>query len=394
MKFKQQVIRGLLMLTVMLVSVSVQANGTPVEEVDCQNAGYEKGFYVKTCDDNFKMTVNLQLQPQYQALILNGANNNVHSFQLRRGRLIFGGHVFNPNLTFKFQYEAVGGRDSMTREGEVRGNTLRDAYISYKFNDYAVITAGQTKALYNREELTSSSKLQFVGRSIVNEVFNLGRDLGLWLQGAAFKGHLEYGLFVSNEGNAQNTSNFNTELLMGARADWNVFGRPHDYTMSDVKHSQDVVMTVGLAANFNRPAGSGDDTHIASTADVALMYRGFSFLGAGLYARNTSDKLNILGFLGQAGYFIVPKKFEVAGRFGGVVPTAAGVVNGWEFGGGLNYLFKGHNLKLQTDYFYLKNSALAFGGAAAAGNITGNFFAGFTAGANDHRLRTQLSAYF
>lgn len=379
-----------------MLAVRAEANGTAVEEAQCQNAGYEKGFFIKTCDDEFKLLVNLQLQPQVQFLSMEN-QDNVHTFQLRRGRLQFSGHAFTKDLTYKFQYEAVGGRDSTTREFEARANSLRDAYINYKVRPYFQITGGQFKPFFNREELISSTKFQLASLSLANEVFTMGRDLGIGFHGKAFgenEDRFEWGLSVTNEQNSHNRTNANTELLVAARGVWNVMGDPIGYTQSDVKNSESTNVAVGLGMVYNKPNASGDDTIILTTGDVALMSHGFSFEGAGYFGRNSTDSLNILGFLGQAGYFIVPEKFEVAGRFAAVIPTAAGVTNGYEYGGGLNYFFKGHPLKLQTDYFMIKNSSLVFQGNAAAGSAMGNFFPGFVAGQSDHRLRTQLSVYF
>lgn len=361
---------------------------------DSQNGGtfgYDNGLFLQTKDDLFKLKINLQLQPQYQSLVMDG-QSDVHTFQLRRGRLIFSGHALTKNLSYKFQYEAIGGRANTTRRGEVRGNSLRDAYINYAFTDEIQILFGQFKPFYNREEQTSSSKLQFVDRSISNDVFTFARDLGVALHGKVFDKKLEWGAFLTNEGVGRNTTNANNSFLMGGRLAYNILGS-HGYTMSDVNYSEDPQLALGVAANFNKPAASGNNSTIASTGDLAFRYKGFSALTEGHFVRDTTASVSTYGVLGQAGYFIVPKKFEVAARATGIFPT--GNTKGYEIGGGLNYFFKGHNTKLQADYAMLLNSPLVFGGAAAAGNIvTAGGAPGFIASQNDHRLRLQMQFLF
>lgn len=388
----------LILVSGLFVSSPLWANGTPVVE-DCKVAGYDKGFYIQSCDGDFKLKINIQLQPQYQFLKMEG-QDDVNTFSIRRARLIFSGHAFVPELSYYFNFEAYGGRDSTTREADIQtGPNLRDAYFNYELTKGFQIRMGQWKPLFSREELNSSAKLQFISHTIANETFTLARDLGLWLHGEVMDGKLEWGVAATNEGVTRNTTNSNNEFLFTGRAVWNAAGKI-GYTESDVGNSEDMQLALGLAGAYNKPAaaaGLNQDSIIAGTGDFILFYRGFSFMGAGYYARNTTDSQNLFGFLGQTGYFLIPKKLEVAGRFASVIPTSAGVPNGYEIGGGINYFFKGHNVKLQADYSMLLNSPLVFGGAAAATNIvTGDPFngAGFVQDQTDHRIRTQVSLYF
>ncbi len=72
------------------------------------------------------------------------------------------------------------------------------------------------------------------------------------------------------------------------------------------------------------------------------------------------------------------------------------VCNGYEAGGGLNYYFYGHRLKLSTDYAMLINSPLVLAAGVAGPKliaITGGA-PGFVQDQNDHRVRTQLQVFF
>jgi phosphate-selective porin OprO and OprP len=359
------------------------------------SAGYEKGFYIQSADGDYKIKTNIQLMPQYQFVAIEGAGK-VNTFQMRKARLILSGHAFNPDVTYKFQLEAVGGGVTRVSEGAAQGGpNLRDAYLNYKYSDGLQLMVGQFKPRFNREELTSSSKLQFVDRSVSNEIFNHGRDIGIDIHGKFLDGQLGYDLYVQNEGANRNATNPNNEFLTGFRLLWNAMGK-HGYSMSDVKHSEDHQLAFGLGANLNFLTAAGDPTFIGLTGDVAYKYAGFSFHGEGNYMRNHTATTNIFGGLAQAGYFLIPKKFEAALRGAFVVPTAAGVVNGYETGVGLNYFFYGHNLKVQLDYNLLWNSALVLGATSAPANVVGGSTTtpGFIQNQNDSRVRLQTQLYF
>lgn len=356
--------------------------------------GYERGLYIKTDDGKYKLKTNVQIQPQYQFLSIEG-QGKTNTFQIRRARLIFSGNAFTKKLTYKFQFEAVGGRTSTTREsaGAARGPNLRDAYINYAFSDGIQLKAGQFKPYFNFEELTGSTKLQFVDRGLSNEAFSFNRDLGAAIHGKLLDKTLEYAVYVTNEGSNRNTVNPNNELLIGGRFVYAIAGE-NKYTQADVEWSEDPNIALGIAANYNRVATAPDNTIIGVTGDITARYRGFSVIGAGFYFRNHTLGQNTIGFLGQVGYFIIPEHFEIAGRFAGVIPKTAGAANGYEGGLALNYYAYGHRFKVQTDYNVLINSALVLGGAAAPGLVSGGALPGFIQDQVDHRVRTQMQLYF
>ncbi len=358
----------------------------------------DKPLTLESDDGKFELKFGIQLQPQYQFVSIEG-HGKTNSFQIRRGRLIFSGHAFTKELTYKVQFEAVGGRTTNASPGVAyTGPNLRDAYINYDFGHGIQVKAGQFKAPYNREELTSSTKLQFVDRSVNNEAFSFGRGLGIEMHGKPVDRWLEYSVFAVNDGNNINAANRNLMFLVGGRLVFNILGEP-GYTISDLDFSETPKLAVGIAGNYNRLGGTVPEaTTIATTSDVILQYRGFSLYGEGNYLRNHTAKTNTFGFLGEAGYFLIPKRFEVAGRFAGVVPTG-GVTKGYEAGACFNYYFFGHNLKIQADYSALINGALVKGAGGTAGVngpaniVTTGGAPGFIQGEIDHRARVQLQLY-
>ncbi|NJD90872.1 MAG: porin, partial [Geobacter sp.] len=78
--------------------------------------------------------------------------------------------------------------------------------------------------------------------------------------------------------------------------------------------------------------------------------------------QTTNNTLRAQGFQAQAGYFVIPKKVELALRYAYLDPNRD-VTNDHtvETAGALSWYINGNNLKLQADYANIhKQSATAF----------------------------------
>ena len=93
--------------------------------------------------------------------------------------------------------------------------TLRDMYFDAAYNKKFAPRVGQYKVPFGRQELTSSSVLQFVTRSIVNAEFGYGRDRGASLNGVVGQ-NFAYGAGVFN-GAGRNGSSRNSNVLWSGR---------------------------------------------------------------------------------------------------------------------------------------------------------------------------------
>jgi len=120
------------------------------------------------------------------------------------------------------------------------------------------------------------------------------------------------------------------------------------------------------------------------TTDLAFKYLNFSLEAAYYWrcidpgARTNFGKEDASGYFVQAGYFLVPKKFEVAGRYSWLNPdnpVSSGNNDQQEYTGGLTWYFAGHPLKIQANYTYQKTDT-------ATGDL------------NDHIVKTQFTLLF
>ena len=333
-----------------------------------------KGLTIEDPSGDYKLNISgrVQVRHTYNGLELAADNN---SFAIQRGKIKLTGHVLNKNLKYGFQMNLSTGTGGAAN--------LEDYYIDWTPYDYFGIQAGQFKAPFLVQELTSSGSQQFVDRALSTGFFNLSRDIGINFHGDIIKDRFKYSLFVMN-GDGRNTVNTNQGYMVGTRFEGSFLGK-YEHSESDVNDSQEVNFGAGAAYVFHDSLnGTGAFTQGGTipvgtkasmgTIDVGLKYKGLSIQTAGMITRtHEGGNLTNFGYNAQVGYFVIPKHLELAAK-GNTTVFSNATRNQHEYSGGINYFVKGHTIKLQTDYALIMNSR--------GQNL------------NDHRIRTQLQVIF
>lgn len=366
------------------------------------NAGYDGGFFIRSGQD-FLLRINGMMQARYIFdCVSNGRNRDTGSplfgqrvdndrsgLEFSRLRLAFSGYAWDPNFTYRIELRA----------DQTENVSIYYAWMNYKFIEAANIRIGLYKLPFGRQETTSDQKLLLVDRSMANEVFNVGRSMGVMLHGALFDRRLEYGVSLSNGfknnldtvSNPDATNELDTNPAITARtvyhAMYDQLGKDFQ-SESDLEYHKKPALDFGASFAWNGDRGDRHNTNLPfaipdnrrvgpggfalSSAyksnitqfglDAAFKYLGFStqaeyFLRiienqgriASPWFLNTGNNGNShqQGGYWQAGYFIVPQKVELAARIGGIWDFNGDGL--WEYAGGVNYYIRGHNLKLQAD---------------------------------------------
>jgi phosphate-selective porin OprO/OprP len=387
-------------------------------------AGYDKGFYIQSSDDNFLIKINGQMQFRWTHYNVQSRNRYLQprlrkhdstGFDLQRLRLNFSGHVFSPELTYViyFRSEAPDGYDTR----------LRDAYVNYKFSDAFQFQVGYFKTAALQQRLTSSADLQFVDRSMVHAVFDLSRNVGVRFWGKLFEKRLEWFFDVTNSFNGagnRTITNDPPELDgdpgLAFRLVWHALG---DDPGKDLKVESDIEFHDSPALDFAFHYAFNDDQGDAETTEIpfpiprrragvggfgltdtnglqlnqfgfasAFKWRGFSARGeyilrmidprrAGrqpfaswwLMTRQGDTTVQHGAYL-QMGYFLpVPgleRKLEAVARVGGISTLANGQEGAWEYAGGLNYFIHKDKVKLQADVTKVTEVPISSNGASLA----------------------------
>lgn len=274
------------------------------------------------------------------------------SFRIQRMRTKLDGWIYSKNLTYELQVDWT------------EAPALRDARITYDFTKGSkqfMLSAGQYKVPFGRQELTSSGSQQFVDRSIASSEFAKGRDIGLQLHGLLGGGKIDWRVGAFNGAGRNQASNDNDKYQYNARLTWAVIGDPK-FSEGDFDSTDSPLFALGAGYESNNKHGAttgNDNNRSIVAADAVFKFKGlfaFAELFNGDNDPETGAGYKSKGLTTQLGYFIVPQKFEVAGRYAVVDPTdAARNDRRIETGVVLGYFVNKHNNKIQLDFRQIKD---------------------------------------
>jgi hypothetical protein len=295
------------------------------------------------------------------------------SFRIRRAKTSLEGWFWKKELTFDLQLSWAGPEAGASTQTPLEDATLTwDASRKGTFK----ITIGQLKVPFGRQEMTSSGRLQFADRSLLNGEFTRGRDIGIQFDGRVANDKVQYFAGVFNGNPASRSSNDNTKLQYNARVSFEPLGK--------VAFSEGAFETwdkplLALAGQFesNDLSGATNLTDLNTTilgADMVYKHKGFSLYAEYFHrtrkpeavsgtssatsgpAAQSSGSFNSNGYNIQAGYFLKRDKVEVALRYATFDPsdkTASNDQN--ETGGALTYYILKHFFKVTADFRALRD---------------------------------------
>lgn len=323
-------------------------------------------------------TVTTQLQERYTYTDNDNDSGvkNTSSFDTRRARIGVSGTALHEEFSYVVLTDMVGSSDD-----DGKSPYLLDAYFKWQACDWIALKFGQMKTGISRQFNNSSTKLQFVDRSIPSEYFDLGRQQGASAWGELADGALVVGAGIYNgesDGEGQNRSGVDTRHTGIVNARWNAVGKIDSYEEGDVNYTEDLGASLGGAyahssTNGDYGAGleNGDSDRIS--VDANMKQAGLSIHAEYFYgnqdADSFSDSVDSSGFYAQAGYFLDPKVLEVAARYSFLDcddGKAGGDCSGNDNINGVdatvNYYFWKHNLKAQVGYSFINEDVAGSGG--------------------------------
>lgn len=356
----------------------IKSRGTEAEGL----SGYDHGFFVKSADGNYSFKFRFFAQLFYE---YDGINDSpdVNTFGIRRARVLFSGNVFNPNLTYMMMSELVSqynvpialtqytvvdsaGNTSNFNVSDTTDRNFRLLYLwaQYRFCDEFQIRGGEfippTEFFFRASNLLMFEDFPSIATT---EPFTPNFQTGLSILGT-IAGKLDYEAFAVNGSNFDQ-QNINKAFRTGLSLTYNILGKP-GLGVSDVDYSEAPQLALTVAGAYEHPDrvipapvnfNPGDNVY-RGQANAVLRYRGFSLVPEAIVIYNNTQHFRHWAFAGQLGYFIVPRRFEVAGqanylRYSGDRNDRA------EYSGGFNYYFYGQPVKFQIDYSYLRNTRAA-----------------------------------
>ena len=354
------------------------------------------GLTWSTADGNYKLRMRLRGQFLAEFRDPDGGDEAL-GFRARRVRASWDGHAFVPWFKYKFQMDF---RDSSAE--------LKDMRFDFAYNKSFVPRLGQYKVPALRETLNSSSALQLVGRSIVNDNFEFDRDLGIGLWGTDDKFfRYELGLFQGQGPNSSNDRN-DTGMLWAGRVVFSPFGGDVKKVKPNFAKHQSLAIAAYVAGINVEVDGEPKDSNVGGFdedfggltrladlgvdeaqfvtwgTDISYKHPWFNiegeYVGRWTDPDSGADSIYDQALRVQAGAFIIPKTLEVAARWAQIWldDSVGGTDTQWEITPGINYyLSKDHRWKIQLDFSRISTDALG------GGDDT-----------DDNRVRAQFQAYF
>ncbi len=363
--------------------------------------GYKDGFYVSDASGDDSLYINGLLQPRFRYFAPSGtakfgakdqASNNFDDFL---ARLYFSGHVIDPSLTYWFTLQA-----STQNAVGAPGIILLDGEIAKLFNPYLKVEMGRYWSAYTFEYYLDIGQYLLPDLSAAEWAFALGRQVGVRASGQV--GRISYSLSLSNPipgSQSGTTENTTTKLAVIGHLNWDILAPyapmetdpdPHGVSTPQLSLWGSVAYNPVQTGSRIYNDVKGDNT---DGATVSLNFRDgfFSFQGSGYYkhndARGAEDGLpahgafDSYGWQEQAGYYVVPGRFELVERVDGIHwgyqqtgPTVAdsasdtqwyagpdnfGYQDMTEYSAGFNYYLHGHKAKVQVAYSYLAGSTFS-----------------------------------
>lgn len=261
--------------------------------------------------------------------------SNDDRFLLRRARLNLTATLAND---FSAKIEADFGANSLSAGAGARAQ-LTDGYIQWSKYDFANVRAGQFKTPFGYEQLVSDTKILTIERSLPSDRLTVSRQIGVAVSGEVADKKLGYSVGAFN-GNGTNTGQNDNDNFMWA-------GRVSGQAYEGKIAGQSVKLTGGVNGFTtqdvgNHKAGYGAD--LQATAGPATIQAE--------WLRNENDTA-----AEQAGWAVLAGwKFDANWR--GVVryetldtntaSSADTTTDVWTLG--VDYLFKGDDLKLSLNY--------------------------------------------
>jgi len=122
----------------------------------------------------------------------------------------------------------------------------------------------QFKVPLGRQEMTTSSGLQFVERSFLSYEFTRGRDIGIQVSGRVAKNKLEYHAGMFNGNPASRLENDNTRFQYNARLSFQPFG-PVRYRESDFETRDKPLLAIDAEFESNDLHGATNANDLDTT---------------------------------------------------------------------------------------------------------------------------------
>ncbi len=348
---------------------------------------YKSGLGFATPDSSYSMNIRFRIQNRLLMNTVSDDNFDPASWEarVRRCRLSFTGHVYNPKLAYYIQLSfSRGDMDWNDLDGSINNNSpnvVRDAMIFYRPTKNFQLGFGQTKLPGNRQRVISSGQQQFYDRSPVNANFTLDRDFGIFLNYSVEAGGVKTKIKTAiTSGEGRNSIASNSGLAYTGRIEFlpmGDFSEGGDYFEGDIIREEKPKLSISGGYHFNdlalRTQGQlGRDLYAGRSyssylVDALFKFKGFALSSEYIRRAASTDPITINPISGTTRFLLegdgintqlsycFKSKWEIAGRYSLVTPskrTRSLSSQNIQYGAGLTKYLARHKVKAQFNVFY------------------------------------------
>lgn len=334
-----------------------------------------------------------------------GEQADKNEFEIERGRLDFRGYIGRPEIQYylNLDFDTDDNHDVKAH----------DFWVNYLFDEAFDLYVGKAFVPGSREWLNGSTTTHLVDRSLATSFFRPDRSIGIWAIGEPLSG-FHYRTMVSNgfittdleSEDVDNQFTYSTSF-------WGDIIGDYGKGAADLEWHNELAVQVGTSFTYSpidgsslgEPIGEADVVRtsdgvritnpdavvLGSTIseydiylyalDLALKYEGLG-INSEFYIREIREILDShgaelssfqdSGLTVDAGYFVLPKLFEVVARYSYVDGE---VSNASEFAGGFNYYLNGtHQNKISFDVSRIDDSPISSSGPNYLVGETGTLY--------------------
>lgn len=367
-------------------------------------AGHDgRGFFIRSADQAFSLTIRGQLQLRYFLNFRNDNDNNQDGeredsfesgFQTRYIKFNFDGSVYDPRLTYTITTNVIRSSGDLN---------LELAFVGYRWDNGLALQVGQLTLPFARERAVSSAMQLASERSLTESVFG-----GEYAQGAALTWTGDDARLAAafSDGQASRNSEFavprrstaqgflnstsprsESDYALTGRAEWKPVGEWAALRDFSSREGSGFAFLAGIAGHVEGGDGassafsSGDYRYAGWTADLSLEGDGWNAALAGFGSASDYDDtaegdvaFSDYGLTAQAGVFVPRTEVEPFVRFEALFPDRdraqrdafAAVTLG------LNYYLYGHASKLTAQATWFSSDASALIGPRTAQGYLGD----------------------
>jgi hypothetical protein len=379
------------------------------EQAAAIRVGYDDGFLIASePTDNldsgelpFLLRVNAWGQLRHTYFDSEGATEDLNQFQLTRGRILFSGHTFTPDLTYLM---ALDARSSSADQVQAL-----DYYVTWDIGHFLwcypratlVARAGKYKMPFHLARYLSSREFQFTDRSMASTYFDVNRSLACGLAGELYplgrRFTWETAIFnglVTGGAETGSSGDLDTNFACAARVaafpvgEWGEdaladfechaapalrFGGGMAFSTIDrdglTEFSSIRVVDSGLPLASLLPLATEQYQVALFSVDASVKFHGWSFTSE-YYFRNIGGFTGIVqsdlfdhGFWLESGWFVVPQKVELLARWSRVVGDSGTLgaqdESSDEKSLGTVFYVRHHHIKFTFDATYLDGAPIS-----------------------------------